>query len=113
MCDDEKRPAGALFRDIATAAESGHDFSSRWCSDPTRLDTIQTTRVLPVDLNAFLYALECNIAYFAVALDACDGPAIAESYDEAARRRQEAFDDLFWNAATYQWRDLLCETSPL
>ncbi|KAL3078820.1 hypothetical protein niasHS_014602 [Heterodera schachtii] len=45
-----------LWKDIASAAESGWDFSSRWMSDPDRpsmLD-IETTNIVPVDLNAYI-----------------------------------------------------------
>ncbi len=54
-----------LYRDIASAAESGWDFSSRWMADGHTLATIQTTRVIPADLNAFLYKMETDLAHFA------------------------------------------------
>nr|GMD98665.1 probable trehalase [Ipomoea batatas] len=43
-----------LYREIATTAESGWDFSSRWMRDGSDLTTLATTSVLPVDLNAFI-----------------------------------------------------------
>lgn len=52
------RPAAHVWRDLRAAAESGWDFSSRWCADPQRLCTIETSSVLPVDLNALLWGLE-------------------------------------------------------
>lgn len=54
-----------LYRDIASAAESGWDFSSRWMADGHTLTTIQTTRVIPADLNAFLFKMETDLAHFA------------------------------------------------
>ncbi|XGW09581.1 hypothetical protein V3C99_011676 [Haemonchus contortus] len=42
-----------FYQDIASAAESGWDFSTRWFADKT-LSSIETTNILPVDLNAFL-----------------------------------------------------------
>ncbi len=50
-----------IYRDIRTAAESGWDFSSRWFADGRSLMTIQTTNIVPVDLNCLLYHLETTI----------------------------------------------------
>lgn len=44
----------SLFQDIASTAESGWDFSSRWLRDKRNLKTVETTQVLPVDLNALM-----------------------------------------------------------
>ncbi len=43
-----------LLQNIATAAESGWDFSSRWFSDKYSLSAIDIVNILPVDLNAIL-----------------------------------------------------------
>ena len=51
------RPA-PLFRDIRAAAESGWDFGSRWFADPDDRASIDTTDIVPVDLNSLLYGLE-------------------------------------------------------
>ena len=50
---DEKRTA--LYRNIRSAAESGWDFSSRWLKDGMNMHTIQTTNIIPVDLNCLLH----------------------------------------------------------
>lgn len=50
-----------LFRDIRSGAESGWDFSSRWMVDGKDLHTIETTRIIPIDLNCLLYHLEKTI----------------------------------------------------
>ncbi len=60
-----KAEAEGLFRDIASAAESGWDFSSRWMADGRSLASLQTTRVIPADLNAFLFKFENDMARFA------------------------------------------------
>ena len=52
------RPPRQLFRDIRAAAESGWDFSSRWLADSRTLATIDTTDIVPVDLNSLLFGLE-------------------------------------------------------
>lgn len=52
------RPEPVVYRHLRSAAESGWDFSSRWCTDPHDLATIHTTDIIPVDLNALLYFME-------------------------------------------------------
>lgn len=50
--------AQQLYQDVASAAESGWDFSSRWLEDAADLATIRTTRIVPVEINTFLWHLE-------------------------------------------------------
>lgn len=52
-----------FFKDIGSAAESGWDFSSRWFKDHKNLSTIETTNIVPVDLNAFI-CYNMNILQF-------------------------------------------------
>lgn len=52
-----------VFLDLRAGAESGWDFSSRWCLDAQRLETIVTTDIVPIDLNCLLYELELTIAH--------------------------------------------------
>src|SRR5262245_2865573 len=40
-----------FYRNTRAAAESGWDFSSRWMRDPRDLRTLETTEIVPVDLN--------------------------------------------------------------
>jgi alpha,alpha-trehalase len=51
-----------IFRDLRAAAESGWDFSIRWIEDKKNIETINTTQIIPVDLNCLLYNLEITIA---------------------------------------------------
>lgn len=50
------------YRNIRAAAASGWDFSSRWFDASQKLSSIQTTNIIPVDLNCLLYHLENTIA---------------------------------------------------
>jgi alpha,alpha-trehalase len=50
------------YRNIRAAVESGWDFGSRWLEDGLTLQTIQTTEIIPVDLNCLLYNLEITIS---------------------------------------------------
>src|SRR5450631_895904 len=43
-----------LYRDVRAAAESGWDFSTRWFADGRNLATINTTEIIPIDLNSLL-----------------------------------------------------------
>ena len=52
----------ALYRNIRAAAESGWDFSTRWMRDPKSLLTLETTDLVPVDLNSLLYHAERTMA---------------------------------------------------
>lgn len=58
LAEASGRPAEEVWRHIRAAAESGWDFSSRWCKDGQNLTTIQTADLLPVDLNCLMFSLE-------------------------------------------------------
>jgi alpha,alpha-trehalase len=88
------RPLHEVYRDLRAAAESGWDFSSRWLTEPDRLDSIRTTSILPVDLNAFLYKLEMTVAELSEA--AGDTGTAADFRNKAALRR-DAMRKLLWD----------------
>ncbi len=91
-----------LFAHIASAAESGWDFSSRWFSgDHDDLSTIETANIIPVDLNFIMLRNEQLLASFHRA--AGSPPAQAALYDERALRRKEAMDAYL--QAGSEWRD--------
>jgi len=54
----EYKAGKKMYRDLRSGAESGWDYSSRWFADGQNMGTIETTDILPVDLNALLYGLE-------------------------------------------------------
>lgn len=86
--------SGDTFRHIRAAAESGWDFSSRWFEDGTNLETIHTTDIIPVDLNALLYYLEQVLAEaFA---ETGDMPH-AQKYRRLAQQRQQALLRCCWS----------------
>src|SRR5436309_11532986 len=51
-----------FYHNARAAAESGWDFSSRWMRDPSDLRSLETTDLIPVDLNSLLYHAERTIA---------------------------------------------------
>jgi alpha,alpha-trehalase len=87
-----------LWRELATAAESGWDFSSRWCT--------RCTRVVPADLNAFLLVLARGIARWAARLG---DAATAGEFQAHADARAAAMHAVLWNAEAAQWRDFELE----
>lgn len=91
-----------LYRELASAAESGWDFSSRWMSNGSDLTTTSTTSILPVDLNAFLLKMELGIAFLA---NLVGESSTASHFTEAAQNRQKAINCIFWNAEMGQWLD--------
>ena len=54
----ENKGGEKMYRDLRSGAESGWDYSSRWFADGQNMGTIETTDILPLDLNALLYGLE-------------------------------------------------------
>lgn len=82
------RTPAQVYRDLRAGAESGWDFSSRWL-DGSSLQSIRTTTIAPIDLNAFLFGLETAIA--------ASGDADAAQYRERADRRRIAIHKHMWN----------------
>ena len=78
----------ALYRNIRASAESGWDFSSRWMRDPSDLRTLETTELLPVDLNSLLYHAERTIAALRLVRGQPGDAGVAARFaaDAAARR---------------------------
>jgi alpha,alpha-trehalase len=96
------RPARQLYRDIRAAAESGWDFSSRWFADASTRATIDTTDIVPVDLNSLLYGLENAIH------DGCQrqaDEACARLFERRAAARRAAIDRYLWDASSGAYLD--------
>ena len=99
------RAAPQLYRDVRAAAESGWDFSSRWFADGQTRASIDTTEIVPIDLNSLLFGLENAIR------SGCQRKADRACAREFARRaaaRHAAIDRYLWDAAAgafldYRW----------
>jgi alpha,alpha-trehalase len=89
---DEKK----LYRDIRAAAESGWDFSSRWLRDGKNLNTIQTTNIIPVDLNCLMAHLEQMIANTFAMRKNKDA---AYEFSKRSIARQQAIHKFCWDAS--------------
>jgi alpha,alpha-trehalase len=99
------RPAREMFRDIRAGAESGWDFSSRWFADSHTMASIDTTEIIPVDLNALMFGLENAIR------EGCERAGDADCAREFAKRaaaRRAAIDRYLWDPSRgvyldYRW----------
>jgi len=97
-----KQKPEEFYRNIRAAAESGWDFSSRWMADGKTLPTLQTTSLVPVDLNALLYNLENVIAQ---SYEISNNTQLASQYRNKALKRKAALSKYCWDAQTGCYRD--------
>ncbi len=81
-------------RHLRSGAESGWDFSSRWFADEKNISTIQTTDIIPVDLNCLLYNLEMVIAK---AQNLKRSELLSNKYKNLAAKRKAAILKYCWN----------------
>jgi alpha,alpha-trehalase len=91
-----------LYRDLRAAAESGWDFGSRWFADGKNLATINTTEIIPIDLNSLMFGLEQAIGA------GCERVHDAACVTEFARRasaRRDAVNRYLWDSAGGVFRD--------
>uniref|UniRef100_A0A6N2JX87 Trehalase n=1 Tax=Salix viminalis TaxID=40686 RepID=A0A6N2JX87_SALVM len=99
-----------FYREVASAAESGWDFSTRWMRNTSEFSTLSTTSILPVDLNVYILKMEQNIAFFANVLG---HKSTMESFLEAAEARKNAINSVFWNEEMGQWLDYRLANGPI
>jgi alpha,alpha-trehalase len=100
-----RRPAPQLFRDIRAAAESGWDFGSRWFADGRTQATMDTTEIVPVDLNSLLFGLENAIRS---GCERVGDEVCALEFKRRAAARRGAIDRYLWDKPTgvyldYRW----------
>ena len=93
------------YREIRAAAESGWDFSSRWFADNRTLASIDTTEIIPVDLNGLLFGLENAIR---AGCERVGDHDCAEDFNRRAADRRAAIDRYLWDEAhgaflDYRW----------
>jgi alpha,alpha-trehalase len=97
------RSPGEVWRDLRAGAESGWDFSGRWCADPADIATIETTALAPVDLNALLAGLESAIALGAAR---SGDTATAQAFEARMAARRQLLQTRFWRADAGHFADL-------
>ena len=115
-----------FYRNTRAAAESGWDFSTRWMRDPKDLRTLETTELVPVDLNSLLYHTERTIAALRAFRKQQGDADVARRFAAAANTRRDAllaaayepdsgfFYDVRWRTgARVLDRPTLAASSPL
>ena len=77
------------YRNLRSGAASGWDFSSRWFANPNDITTIETTSIIPVDLNCLLYFTETLLANIH---KAAGNSRKAKDFEKWATERQVAIN---------------------
>ncbi|GMS79077.1 hypothetical protein PENTCL1PPCAC_1252 [Pristionchus entomophagus] len=91
-----------FWRDIASAAESGWDFSTRWFKESGILLDIETTTVLPVDLNAF----QCwNMDILEYLYERTGNKTQSEYYRNKRADFRDTIHHVFYNNTAGSWFD--------
>lgn len=99
-----------LYSNLASGAESGWDYSSRWIANPSDavndnyfpLRSLNTIEIIPVDLNSILYYNEITIAEF----HRHQGNySAAREWAGRAANRSEAMTTLLWSPEHYSYFD--------
>ncbi|KIY65017.1 glycoside hydrolase family 37 protein [Cylindrobasidium torrendii FP15055 ss-10] len=102
LTEDER---SSLYAELASGAESGWDYSTRWLQDPApgndNLTTLQIRELLPVDLNSILYKNHVIMAQ----LYGSANDSAASVHREAAASIKEGILDLMWNTTKYAFYD--------
>jgi len=91
-----------LYKDIRAGAASGWDFCSRWFADGKSMTTINTTDILPVDLNSLLARTEHMLAR---AHWAAGDREKAGAYMQRLAQRAIAINEYDWDPASGIYRD--------
>jgi alpha,alpha-trehalase len=105
LAQHSRREPRQLYRDIRAAAESGWDFGSRWFADAHSRDSLNTTEILPADLNSLLFGLERAIGAGCVRTGQAH---CARQFERRATARRAAVDRYLWDTQAaayldYQW----------
>ena len=96
-----RKPA-QLYRDVRAAAESGWDFGTRWFADGRSLATINTTEIIPVDLNSLLFGLENAIG---AGCERAKDRACVSEFTHRAEVRRDAVNRYLWDESAGVYRD--------
>lgn len=101
---DNAKPA--LYQDIASAAESGWDFSTRWYngtgSGKGSLSSMRTRQIVPTDLNSVLFYCEKLLEKFS---RLAGNTQKAENYKGYAEARRLAIEAVLWEEHRGIWLD--------
>uniref|UniRef100_A0A7I4YT85 Trehalase n=1 Tax=Haemonchus contortus TaxID=6289 RepID=A0A7I4YT85_HAECO len=91
-----------FWQNVASAAESGWDFSTRWFGDKRTIYSIETTSILPVDLNAFICWNYELLEYF---FERIGNQVKSEFYREVRAKFRNTVHKVFYNHTAGTWFD--------
>jgi len=103
-----------FYKDMRAGAASGWDYSSRWFEDGKNIETINTTDIVPIDLNCLMVGSEEMLAeaYAALARSSELGSVEADAawmrsaeYREMAERRKTAINTYMYDPVLRTYRD--------
>ena len=83
-----------VFRHIRAAAESGWDYSSRWFKDELNMHSIQTTELIPIDLNCLLLNTEETLLKIYSINNNINS---AKLFQHKINQRKKALENFCWN----------------
>lgn len=99
-----------LYANLATGAESGWDYSTRWLRNPADavydiyfpLRTLNVINTVPVELNSILYMNEMALANYSSMMG---NESAAAHYADLAANRSAAMYALMWNSTHNSYFD--------
>ncbi len=97
-----EHPNEKVYQDIGAASESAWGFNSRWFANGQYLTSLQTTNLIPVDLNCLLYHLEVTIMK---SYEIIGETTLAIDFKNIADKRKEAILHYCWNPENYFFTD--------
>lgn len=110
---NDARDKKEIFHNLASAAESGWDFSSRWYTPESSLAHIRTNKIVPICLNSWLVHSERTLSDFYTVLADADTMNVdrkhcrnrATFFRNASERRSFDLAALCWNRDNGGWSD--------
>lgn len=99
-----------LYRNLASGAESGWDYGTRYLANPADaardvyfpLRSLNVIGTIPLDLNSILYQNEMNIATFHNISGNSTG---SSAWTSLAKQRSDAMFALMWNSTLWSYFD--------
>ncbi|RFU76595.1 trehalase precursor [Trichoderma arundinaceum] len=99
-----------LYANLASGAESGHDYTARWLANPSDaindvyfpLRSLNNKDIVPVDLNSILYGNELAIARF---YNQTGNTTAAREWSDLAANRSASIQAVFWNQTLFTYFD--------
>ncbi|KAL7934590.1 glycoside hydrolase family 37 protein [Trichoderma chlorosporum] len=99
-----------LYANLASGAESGNDYTSRWLANPADamrdvyfpLRSLNNKEIVPVDLNSILYGNELAISRF---YSQTGNRTAARAWSALAANRSASIQAVFWNETLFSYFD--------